>query len=730
MIQVFCAFSGLINCLACLSLAIFLYFKNRQGKINKYFALWSLSVAVWSLGYFMWLFTIPYQPALFWARFLMTGAIVIPTTYLHFALVYLKEDEKYRIPIIFGYLFSGVYLILDFTHLFIAKLEPRYWFRWWPVPGPLYHPYQVYFILVVICAHILLFRRAFSEGEEVVRKQFKIVALGTLVAYAGGSTNFFLWYNIPVPPVFNFLVTGYVAFIAYAIVHYGLWDLQFINVLLAKTGIFILVYAVVLGCPIAMVMWGKPWLIEQYGKMWWVLPVTAYTILTTAGPFLYMLLQRKAEDQLLREQRHYQQTLLQASRGMTLIKNLDHLLNLIIHMLTKTVRITHASIFLYNKDSHVYECRVARAGDSGQKELFFQENASLVTYLSQTRNPLVTEEIRFKTLPDNSPSISQIQQDLSCLHAAVIIPTFIRDHLTGFLVLGEKKSGHIYTQDDLNTLFVLANQAALAIENCAFLKQAEQSQLELFQASKMATIGTLSSGISHEVQNPLAIIRSGIEMLSFNRKKGVYDGLTKEGYQSAVDEVLERILAASERAHIIIKRLGSFAKKQTEIDAEPISFEPAIETAIELVPKSHLEERIRLVRNYAPGLPPAMANEGVMEDVFVNLIVNACHAIKGEGEIRVGTTFMNGEVQAFIQDTGCGIPPENLERIFDPFFTTKDNTRNPDPKVIRGTGLGLFIVREMIQRLGGRITVESQVGKGTTFRIFFPPAPPGETKNA
>src|SRR3989338_1361996 len=144
-IQIFCGWSGLLNFLTCLGLAIFLYFKNRFGKVNKAFALWSASVAFWSFGYFMWLFSDTSAHALFWARFLMAGAIVIPSAYLHFALIYLNLDERHRPLIVAGYIFSAIYLLLNVTPLFIKSVEPRYWFQWWPVPGYLYHIYQAYF---------------------------------------------------------------------------------------------------------------------------------------------------------------------------------------------------------------------------------------------------------------------------------------------------------------------------------------------------------------------------------------------------------------------------------------------------------------------------------------------------------------------------------------------------------------------------------------------------------
>jgi signal transduction histidine kinase len=109
-------------------------------------------------------------------------------------------------------------------------------------------------------------------------------------------------------------------------------------------------------------------------------------------------------------------------------------------------------------------------------------------------------------------------------------------------------------------------------------------------------------------------------------------------------------------------------------------------------------------------------------------LANANHAIQGEGTITVTTARKEDELEATVGDTGVGIPQADLEKIFDPFYTTKETGRTDDPKVIKGTGLGLFLVRETIRRYRGRITVESAVGRGTSFHVFFPIAA-GELKN-
>jgi len=108
-----------------------------------------------------------------------------------------------------------------------------------------------------------------------------------------------------------------------------------------------------------------------------------------------------------------------------------------------------------------------------------------------------------------------------------------------------------------------------------------------------------------------------------------------------------------------------------------------------------------------------------MEDIFLNLFVNARHAIQEKGRITVTGASLDGEVEVAVRDTGGGIAKEHLDKIFDPFFTTKDVSRNPDQNAIKGTGLGLFLVREFIKKFGGRVTVESELGRGTTFHIFL-----------
>lgn len=736
MIQIFCGYTGLFNFVACLSLAIFLYLKNPKGLINRLFAAWSISVAFWSLGYFLWLFTERVDNALFWTRVLMAGAIMIPTVFLHFAIVFMGTQKQHRNWIFLFYLFSLVYLILDCTPLFIEKVEPRYWFRWWPVPGVTYHVYQVYFISAVIYSHILIFYKAWKSTEPIEQKQYLFVGIGTLIAYAGGSTNFFLWYNIPIPPVFNLLVSGYVAFMAYAIVRYQVMD---IKVAITRSTLFALLYLFIIGIPAILVIWGRGFLIDQFGRFWWTLPLGIYTVLATMGPFIFTFFQKRVEQTLLADQQAYQQTLLQASRGMTLIKDLDKLLKLIVHILTKTVKITHAQIFLLEQDTVKYERKANRGGTvSTETPREFSADSSLVQHLKKRGRPLVLEEVKFQQLSARSQPLAEIQSYMKKLDARVIVPSLVRDRLIGFVVLGAKKSGQIYTDSDLDTLATLANQAALAVENCYFLKEFETQQAQLFQAAKMADLGTMASGIGHQINNRMNIIRMGADkslMIDLKKVKEVIDRNAQPEevkYFERLESTLRKISANAAHGGEIVGRLLDFSRLSEGYQALDIG--EAVDSCVRLWECKHNLGEVNFDKEIAPGLPEIRGNYSQIEEVLFNLLDNAFDAVKMKEEafemgtlekpaaytkgsvcIRVGKFQRNGNqfVEITVSDDGIGMDETAQRQIFVPFFTTKATA-------IKGTGLGLYVIKRMVDAHKGEITLHSAPGKGTTFRLLLP----------
>lgn len=232
----------------------------------------------------------------------------------------------------------------------------------------------------------------------------------------------------------------------------------------------------------------------------------------------------------------------------------------------------------------------------------------------------------------------------------------------------------------------------------------ERKNRELIQTKKLAAIGTLASGVAHELNNPLNNIYLSTQVLA--KEAG-------DGCSPAMREVMDDILGQTIRVKKIVGDLLEFARGR-ELRMRRLELNELIRGAFDSLKTS--AERVAFTLGSEPPAVSLQADADQLEQVFVNLFTNAVDAMEGRGELRVSIVSANDSLTIRVADTGKGMPRELLEKIFEPFFTTKD----------KGTGLGLAIVYNIIKKHGGEITVESVEGKGTTFTIIMPT---GKTDN-
>jgi two-component system NtrC family sensor kinase len=242
------------------------------------------------------------------------------------------------------------------------------------------------------------------------------------------------------------------------------------------------------------------------------------------------------------------------------------------------------------------------------------------------------------------------------------------------------------------------------------LDRVPEDRLEQFQ--KLAAIRVLSAGIAHEINNPLAIIRQEAEWMQLILKKEVLAAEELQELRSSVGQVVQQV----ERCTEIIRNLLDFSQQRQPVMQE-LDLNRLTEDMARLVEREAKPSNIEIVRQYQGQLPAVYSDAPQLRQIILNLLINAGQAIGRDGAITVSTRpAEEGEmVELVISDTGCGIPAKDLPKIFDPFFTTKPAGQ--------GTGLGLAICHGLIQRLGGRITVESRVGQGATFTVRLPVRP-------
>ncbi len=253
------------------------------------------------------------------------------------------------------------------------------------------------------------------------------------------------------------------------------------------------------------------------------------------------------------------------------------------------------------------------------------------------------------------------------------------------------------------------------------LRQADQQRslldAQLIQSQKLASIGELSAGIAHEINNPLAIVAQETEWMR-HLLKSLTGKETKE--RADFSDSLREIAVQVDRCREITQNLLNFARKVEPV-LQDVNVNKLIDDMARLVEKEAAQDQIVVRRDFEGSLPTIVSDPPCLRQVVLNLLNNARQAVEREGTITIGTRAAGDRsIEIFVADTGCGIPREHLSKIFDPFFTTK-----PQGK---GTGLGLSICHGIIDRLGGRIAVASEVGKGTTFTVCLPGKAKGDKR--
>ena len=318
------------------------------------------------------------------------------------------------------------------------------------------------------------------------------------------------------------------------------------------------------------------------------------------------------------------------------------------------------------------------------------------------------------------------------------VPITAHNRIIGVIQVLNRRGGP-FTDDDQRLLEALASMGAVAIENARLYENLEdkvqertaalsrtlaelrETQAQLVQSEKMAALGDLVAGVAHEINTPLGAVASNTDLVGralARARESLGEAADTAKARTFLDKATSVVTIsrdACRRIDEIVRTLRNFARLD-ESERKSADLHEGLDSTLTLA--AHLlKTRITVQREYGE-LPHVLCYPNQLNQVFLNLIVNAAQAIEGEGTITIRTRQADGSVVVEIRDTGCGIPPENLTKIFDPGFTTKG--------VGVGTGLGLAICYRIVANHQGRIEVESTVGAGTTFRITLPiigPAP-------
>lgn len=396
-------------------------------------------------------------------------------------------------------------------------------------------------------------------------------------------------------------------------------------------------------------------------------------------------------------------------KSVTTLLDQEKVLNRIVEAAVYVTGAEEGTLMLVDKDSGELYMRAARGlGEKYARGFRLRVEDSIAGQVVKTGQPFL-----------ESGDAQRLKVKTGYLVKSLMyVPLKAGQEVIGVLSVDNKVSNTPFTESDVYLLSALADYASIAIVNARLYtevksfseelerkviertKELQEAQEQLIQSEKLASIGQLAAGVAHELNNPISV------MLGFSQ--AILRKLTE-------DDPLRKPLATIEREGLrckgIIQNLLDFARR-SKPSLQPTNVNEVLEAACALIEHQISLDNVVVTKGYDPHLPQVLADANQLQQVFVNIIINARDAMPRGGTLRLITRSLGDEVHIIFSDTGIGIPPENIKRIFDPFFTTKE--------VGQGTGLGLSVSYGIVEQHGGTIEVKSEVGVGTTFIVKLP----------
>ncbi len=711
-----------VTCVLLFGMGVFVLAKRRTA-VHVAFAVLVASAFVWLSGHVFLNLTIDPAVALGWSRYKYLGVTTLGANFCLFILAYVGRLRAQRRLLIGCYGLSAIFLVLAWLPaespvaliIGVRRFYWGYYAQLSPVLGPIY---LSMFVLQSAAAfyHVVAARMACRDPGE--RKRNALLLASFAGAYVA-SIDFLPCFGVSVYPAGYLFVTLFLALFAYSIVRYHLLD---IATVIHRTAIWILTSLLVLLPLVGGLLWAAPWLHGLSGVQF----VTIHLVLLTLM-FLYMLQVQPRIDQLVQRRQYDIRRVVE--RFQEEIRDLRELVPLARHIVSTVERVLvpeHAALFLVASDGSSYLDPLMIGGRPnpacGPEQL--RPPAAALRWLVQHSE--VVDRDRLGESSANDAGAAAVCAYLDDVQTQVMVPLVQRGMLLGTLHIGRRRGGRPYTLCDLRLLARLRSAASIALANSLLYREVQElnrrltesnAQLEhsnrilqarneelqetrthLVQSSRLAAIGEMAAKLTHELGNPIGIISGSVQFCLESLPLG-----------PEVRQHLQVIDRNAQSAGRIVRGLLHLAHP-APAEVEAVVLPEVVEAVTTLLNGRCARRRICIETDLGTDLPAISIAREHLEQVLLNVLLNALEFAPDDGRIRIGAHYdaAGSAVVLSITDNGPGILPEHLEHVFEPFFTMRPG----------GTGLGLSICRDMVGLYNGTIHAE-RVDQGTRFAIRF-----------
>ncbi len=621
-----------------------------------------------------------------------------------------------------AWLLSIAFLTIVPTDLYISGFR-YYFFGRIARSGRLFHLFSVTVAFTVLYCLALLYRAMRRTADNHTRNRIKYIFGGLGFSALLLAFTILPVSGVPVYPLGHFsFIPG--IFLAFGLLKYDLLD---IGALIRRGTVYVFMTGILTALYILVISLFHTFFFTA-GSDSFVLSLILVLIIVLLFNPLRERVQGLIDRLFFRGRYDYRNLLREISGRLASLLSLPQIREMLIGAIAEALQVERVILIIAGEGDY----RIYSGGTNGTGEAPSEEIALLMRILNTEKRPM-TRAAAERSCIDDEDREAFIRL-FNHLGAVLVIPLPAREGAAGLIALGQKRSGELFVEEDLELLTTIANQAATAIENArsyealealnrdleqkvagrtAALREAlaekERTQDQLIRSESLAAIGQLVAGTAHELNNPIAgamsLVESSVETIEGSKAQAV-------NLEEIIDD-LRFSLEELRRAGAIIRSLLDLSR-QTQTYVEPVDMNRAVDDALLVLYNQYKSLDVKINKDYQD-LPPVKGNYANLGQVLINIIQNALQALaEGKGEIFLTTRYRAaaGAVVIVCRDTGMGIPAASLKDIFKPFFTTK--------MVGQGTGLGLYISHEIIRRHGGQIRVESEEEKGAIVTVELP----------
>jgi two-component system NtrC family sensor kinase len=572
--------------------------------------------------------------------------------------------------------------------------------------GALYPVFLAYFVVVSGRSISALYRefKAKTADAPVEATRIKYVLIAFAIGYLA-SIDFAQAYGADFYPIGFVFVGLWISVVMYAIVAYEFLESPWLP------RMEVLPYAQALALtPAYFVILGVVWTFT--GATYYLLAGVLLTLLVGLAELLVNV--RKGMEQvvgkaLFPHQHNTYDALNDFSNAMRSILELKPKTEKTVTILSQTLSIQKISIFLLDKEKDEYVLTAVHGISTTRlRALTISSKELLPQYLQERSQAILKEELEQR---GDTPGVfsKRIIGTLNDLEAELCLPLQNQGRLIGFINLGPKSNRGMYTREDLKNLSILAASAASAFVNAAFHQEEKDVQRREKHDERAHAFETIAGGFAHEIRNPLVSINTFLELVPLRKDDPEF-----------MEEFRKVVMNDSARIERLSGEVLGFARLH-EPQRQEENLNDLVASSLRAIEPRAEGKAVALRKELAQDLPHVWVDSQQIHQVLANLYINALDAmVPGEGSQIITKTCRLTKpdgvwIRIEITDTGCGMPPDTLEKIFVPFFTTKHESKERE-----GTGLGLAICQRIVVAHGGYIEVKSEIGKGTTFLVNLP----------